>query len=80
MLQQTQKFCRTCNRPTLHTRNRYRVPHLSHLVFMLVLIVVAIIFPLAWLAVILWPFMWLLHCMANLFSLTPYRCQQCGGR
>ena len=43
MLQHTQSHCLTCQRPTLHVRNTYDVPHVGHLIVVCALGLAALI-------------------------------------
>lgn len=65
--EQMQFFCRTCGRPTLHTRNYDRCPHMLHALVTLFLCG-------------LWAPVWVLHALSvaseNNFRL--WRCNFCG--
>lgn len=64
-VQYGQYHCNRCGRPMLHVRNTYDVPHLAH--FILIVVTVGLWFPV-----------WILHCLFNLWSSEPFRCQTCG--
>lgn len=82
MHQHAQAHCQTCQRPTLHVRNSYDVPHVGHLILVCAFGLAAAVNPLwplfagaalAWLAV------WAAHTAVNWLSVgPPYRCQVCG--
>ena len=60
-----QDLCHRCGRLTMHVRNTYDVPHIGHLL--------VTIFTLGF-----WLPIWFLHCLVNLWSSEPFRCQACG--
>lgn len=64
-LQQQQYFCQNCQKPTLHTRNTYDVPHVAHLL--------ASVFLCGF-----WLPIWALHTFANAKSTVPFLCNACG--
>jgi len=64
---QRQAFCVRCQRPTLHNRWVYQVPHLIHLLVTLFLCG-------------FWLPIWLLHAAVNCGSSEPFLCTTCGQR
>ena len=64
--QQRQSYCNRCERPTLHVRETYDVPHLIHLIITIFLCG-------------LWLPIWILHTLSNsLGSTASFLCGDCG--
>lgn len=78
MIQHAQYVCKTCQKPTLHVRNRYTVPHIGHLVLTLFFAALGIAFPPALLLAGGWLCVWILHGLLNVFTLRRFRCNVCG--
>src|SRR5436305_1822158 len=85
MLQHTQSHCLACQRPTLHLRSTYDVPHTAHLIFVCALGLGALVArdgllsPLLIIAATCWLLIWASHSFVNLFAAgVPFRCHDCG--
>lgn len=85
MIQHDQRHCPTCQRPTLHVRNRYDMPHTGYLVVWAFACLVAIVAPRTFWAlfcgplVVILPVAWFVHGLINLLVAGPaYRCATCG--
>jgi hypothetical protein len=85
MLQHSQSHCLTCQRPTLHVRSTYDVPHTAHLLAVAALGLGALVArdltltPLLAGAACLWLTIWAAHALLNTVSGgQPFRCHVCG--
>jgi hypothetical protein len=77
--------CPTCQRPTLHVRNSYDVPHLEHLVFFALLVLTSLLTDDSTISIVLilaaagWLCVWAVTWLANkLIRKEPFRCHACG--
>lgn len=75
-----QSHCEYCNRPTLHVRDSYVMPHGGHAAATLLLFLLGLLFWPALFLAGLWVCLWFFHTLMNFSFKSRYRCTLCGSQ